>query len=80
MLGWALRVKSKERSTDGLYLLEGDKSISQRANDTLSGKPGDKGVVEQVSDAASNAAKYVQDTATGTSFYISTYHCIKQCI
>ena len=60
----------------GDMCLEGDKSVTQQANDTLSGKPGEKGIVEQVQDTATSAAKYVQDTANGTLFLPSTDHHI----
>lgn len=49
------------------YFSEGDKSITQSASDTLSGKPGEKGIVEQVQEGAGAAYKYAADTATGTS-------------
>ena len=50
------------------FSTEGDKSIGQKASDTLGGsKPGEKGYVEQAQDAATNAATYVKDTANGMS-------------
>ncbi|KAG8528700.1 uncharacterized protein KY384_006387 [Bacidia gigantensis] len=48
---------------------EGDKSLGQKAQDSVSGsnlKPGEKGYVETAQDYANTAIKTVQDTATGT--------------
>ena len=37
----------------------------QKANDTVSGKPGEKGYVEQAEEMAGNAVEYIKDTANG---------------
>ena len=50
----------------------GDKSLAQQASDStsnaLGGKPGEKPLIEQVQDAATDAFNTVSKAATGMSF------------
>ena len=53
------------QGSDSCESTEDQKSLTQKAQDTLSGQPGEKGIVEQVQEGAEAVYNYAKDTATG---------------